>query len=426
MKTKWMKRMLSVLAVAVTGSMLVCACGNGGGTQESGSAGDTESKDKPTVTLMIDVSGYVPLNTAVKMVQEKFPEYNIVSKQWEYGEVKTAVKTTFASGGSGIDIAFSDARLLQTYLEADLLLDLTDYVEADEDWKNSFNENALSAATYDGKIYGLPWQTAYPVLIANNELLDQIGIEVTDNMSYDEWMEICQKIQDAGYFAFANGEQQGWILRQAYLNAFDDVKDLEAFCKGEIPFTDDRIKSAYERASSIYTKNYCYPGDGAIASSVDEGLAGFAGKEAVFYGTTNSSVATTVESSGITDYTILSYPTFSNSDTNYLLGAPDCYFVPANTENAEATIEVLKYLTSDEVMQAMTDAGTVVCNMNVTSEDPNYADYSKDMGRVYVNDPSQLSDELATSLEASLAEYIYNGEPSLANMDKLLEEAADK
>ncbi len=384
-----------------------------------------QAEGKPTITLMIDIPGYQPLNTAVEMVKEKFPEYDIVSKTWVYEDVKKSIKTTFASGSEEtIDIAFSDSRLLRTYYEADMLLDLTPYLEADENWKNSFYQSTLEAGCYDGGYYGVPWQTAYPVLVANNKILDEAGVEIKENMSYDDWMAVAKQIKDAGYFAFS-GEVHGWFMRQAFLNAFDTREDLDAFVAGEIPFTDERVVQAVKNAAEVFNEEYVYPGVGAVASTTDEGKAGFANERVAFFCVTNNMVATIPGDTGIEDISVVTFPSFSNTGTEFILGSPDCYFVPANCKNVEETIEVLKYLTSDEVMLAMADLGVVVCNQNVTGSLDIYDEISKDMDKVYSNDISQLSDELADAQEAAVANYMYEGESTLDKMEELRIEATE-
>ncbi len=422
MMKKRMTRMISTMTAAVMlGSLVLTGCGSSQG--DGGSDGGSGANEKPTVTLMIDIQGFPPLNEAVKMVKEKFPEYNIISKEWAGNDLNKTIKTTFASGGSeSIDIAFVASRSLQNFLDADMLLDLTAYLEEDSEWKSSFEEGALEASTFDGKYMAVPWQAPYPVLIANNELLDQVGIEVRDDMSYDEWMDIGQKLKDEGYATFAIEGASSWFLEQAYLNAFDTEEELNDFCNGKIKFTDQRVKDAFDRVAAVYNNGYCYLGEGALAATTDECLAGFTNGQAAFYVTTNSAVSSALDSSGITDYSIITVPSFSNTGTNYVLGAPDCYFVPSNVKNVEATVEVLKYLTSDEVMQAMVDKGAVVANVNVGSSDPFYSELTKDMSKVHPDEPIKLSDEIYDYITTSaLPEYIYSGEVALTTLDGLLE-----
>ncbi len=425
-KKKLQKVLGAVLAVTMMGAVALAGCGKSGGDgAENGGSGADAGADssKPTVTLMIDITGFPPLNSATQMVLDKFPDYNIVSKQWPSTDLTKTIKTTFASGGNeSIDISFVACRSLQSYKDADMLLDLTPYLEADPEWKNSVFENMLDAATIDGKIYAMPWQAAYPVMICNNEILKEVGVEITDDISYDDLMAAAKELKDAGYAPFGIEGASNWILVQAYLNAFETEEDVVAFCNGEIPFTDSRVKEAFDKAAAVYNNNYCYLEEGALAATTDEIVSGFANKQIACVFTTNSAARNALEMTGITNYTIIGMPSFSNTGLHNLLGAPDCYFVPANVQNEEETVEVLKYLTSTEVMQAMVDNGAVVANTNVDTSDEFYASVSKDIDRIHALDPVHLSDEINDYIGTSaLAEYIYNGDAALEKLDGMLE-----
>lgn len=425
-KKKLQKMLGVVLAITLMGTVALTGCQKSGGddAENGGSNADAgKDADKPTVTLMIDIAGFPPLNTAVQMVQEKFPEYNIVSKPWNLTELGKTIKTTFASGGNeSIDIAFSSCRQLQSYKDADMLLDLTPYLEEDSEWKNSVFENMLDAATFDGKVYAMPWQAAYPVMICNDDILKEVGVKITADMSYDELMAAAKELKDAGYAPFGLEGASNWILVQSYLNAFETEEDMQAFANGEIPFTDARVKEAFDKAAAVYNNNYFYLGEGALAATNDEVTSGFANKQIACVFSTNSAAKNVLEMTKIQNYTIVPMPSFSNTGMHNLLGAPDCYFVPANVQNKEATIEVLKYLTSTEVMQAMVDNGAVVANKNVDTSDEFYSIVSNDIDRMHPDDPVKLSDEINDYIAASaLAEYIYNGDAALEKLDGMLE-----
>lgn len=422
-KKKLQKMLGVVLAVTMIGTLALTGCKNSDGNDAGDGGSDAnagQDASKPTVTLMIDITGFAPLNAATQMTLSKFPEYNIVSKQWPAEDLTKTIKTTFASGGNeSIDIAFVACRQLQNYKDADMLLDLTSYLEADPEWKASMSESMWEAATIDGKIYAVPWQAAYPVMICNNDILKEAGVTMSDDMSYDELVAAAKKLKEAGYAPFGiEGGVASWVLKQAYLNAFDTEEEVIAFCNGEIPFTDPRVKAAFDKAAEVFTENYFYLDEGALAATTDEITSGFANEKIACIFSTNSAAKNIIETTGIENYTIMGMPTFSNTGLHNLLGAPDVYFVPANVQNEEETIEVLKYLTSTEVMQAMVDGGAVVANANVDTSDEFYAMVSKDLDRVHVLDPVHLSDEIADYLNVSAhSEYIYNGEAVLEKLE---------
>lgn len=387
------------------------------------------AEEKPTVTLMLEIGGYTPLVKVVEMAKEKFPEYNIISKEWSIDGVKKAIKTTIAADGEeSIDIAFFSSTGILGFAETGLLTDLTPYLDEDAEWKESFQEGALNSCTIDGAYYGVPWQSAYLVMVANKDIFDELGIEIKDDWTYDELIEVCETLKENGYFAFGvNTGNSSWLIRQSYLNGFETEEEVTAFNNGEISLYDEKVVEAFDRVKALYENNYCYPGEGAIAATDDEIKVGVANGKVALAATTNSGVGTLVADTGLENYQVVNFPSFSNYLTANLLGSPDVYIVPKNVNNIEATMDVLKYITGEEVLTEMANLGTVVTLKEVNAEDPNYAEYSKDMDRLHMQDFANLSDEISDYISsgAAVTTYLYEGESALDELEKMRETAIE-
>ena len=411
------KKMSRVLCSVLAATMLLGA----------GAVTVAAEEEKPTVTLMLEIGGYAPLVRAVEMVKEKFPEYNIISKEWSIDGVKRAIKTTLAAGGDeSIDIAFFSSTGILGFAETGLLTDLTPYLEEDAEWKDSFQESPLTSCTYEDAYYGIPWQSAYPVMVANKDIFEEVGIEIKDDWTYDELMEVCETLKENGYYTFGvSTGYSAWLIRQSYLNGFETEEELTAFNNGEISLYDEKVVEAFDRVKALYENNYCYPGEGAIAATDDECKVGMSNGKVALYATTNGGVGTLVADTGVENYQVVNFPSFSNYSTENLLGAPDVYIVPKNVQNIDATVEVLKYLTSEEVLTEMANLGTVVPLKEVDANDPNYAEYSKDMDRLHMHDFSNVSDEIGDYLGtgAAVTTYLYEGEAALDELEKMRETA---
>lgn len=419
-KEKMMKKKLaSLLCMSLAVGLLAAGCGSSG--EESG--GDKGEKEKPKVTLMIEIGGFPGLELAVDMAQEKFPDYEIISKEWSIDGVKKAIKTTQAAGGDeSIDIAFFSSTGISSFAENGMLTNLQPYLDEDAEWAGIFEESMLSSCTFENEVYGIPWQGAYPVLVANEDIFAEAGIEIRDDWTYDELLEVCETLKEKGYYGLgvASG-YNAWLVRQSYLNGFENEEDLAAFNRGEIPVTDEKVKAAFDRVKGLYDNNYCYPGEGAIAATDDEIKVGVSNGKVALAATTNSGAASMIEECGIENARVVNFPTISNSSSQNLLGAPDVYIVPSNAKNPEAVKDVLKYLTSEEVLNAMANVGVVVPLKEVDVEDPNYTEYSKDFGRLHSEDFANLSDEIGDyiSTGTAMTNYLYDGESALDELEQL-------
>ena len=74
----------------------------------------------------------------------------------------------------------------------------------------SFNGGMFDKQTYDGKIYAVPTNLAAACVFYNTEIFDKVGVEVP--VTYDELLDVCQKIQDAGISSISCSAGTAWCL----------------------------------------------------------------------------------------------------------------------------------------------------------------------------------------------------------------------
>ena len=210
-------------------------------------------------------------------------------------------------------------------------------------------------------------------------------------------------------------------MLQSYLNGFESEEELDAFNRGEVSLHDEKVVEAFDRVKNLYESNYCYPGEGAIAATDDELKVGMSNGQIALCATTNSGASALISDCGLENYQIVNFPSFSNYSEENLLGAPDVYIIPSNTKNPEAAVEVLKYLTSEEVLTEMANLGVVVPLKEVQADDPNYAEYSKDLGRLHTEDFCNLSDEIGDYISngTAVTNYLYDGESALDELEQM-------
>lgn len=75
--------------------------------------------------------------------------------------------------------------------------DLTELINADEEYKSEIGEAAIAANTIDGKLYSISINNVVMDYYYNTEIFEAAGIEPAK--TWDEFMENLQKIKDAGY-----------------------------------------------------------------------------------------------------------------------------------------------------------------------------------------------------------------------------------
>lgn len=146
--------------------------------------------------------------------------------------------------------------------------------------------------------------------------------------------------------------------------------------------------------------------------------------DVAIYCNVNGNAASAVEKVGDKfEVGVVSWPTMAEKpENNHILGSAFGYMVMSNTKYPDEAVEVLKYITGDEVQQMIADMGAIVVNKNTTSDDVNYSLYSKDADKIYPDEVINLSSEIFDNIVYNEpSNYLYNGEMTLDELDALRE-----
>lgn len=98
------------------------------------------------------------------------------------------------------DIVQMDYKYLQQYVNNNLLVDLTPYIEDGTIDTASCNQDVLNSGKVGDGLYALCNGINAPALLYNKTLLDENGITVKDNMTMDEFIALSREIEEkTGY-----------------------------------------------------------------------------------------------------------------------------------------------------------------------------------------------------------------------------------
>lgn len=107
---------------------------------------------------------------------------------------------TMASGGTLPDVIQQHSNYLIQYNEADLLMDLTPYVENGMLDISEISQNVIDLGTVDGKLLAVCSGVGTWGLTYNATLLEENGIEIHDNMTIQEFIDISRAVYEkTGY-----------------------------------------------------------------------------------------------------------------------------------------------------------------------------------------------------------------------------------
>jgi N,N'-diacetylchitobiose transport system substrate-binding protein len=371
-------RVLGALAVA---GLVVGACGGDDGDSDSADDATTtvaEATDAPGESSAPDTSGggsdaegtlRLWLNgpdTPQEIVDYAIAEFNkthpnvnveLERQQWT-GLVERL--TTSLSGSDAPDIVEFGNTQAQTFEAAGAVADLTEHV--DELGGDDFLQSLLEAGTYDDKVYAVPYYGGARIVVYRTDLFEASGIEVPTTL--DEWLAAGAKLkadnastpnfsgiyfpgrnwhavlsfiwENGGEIATKDGDQ--WVgqldspesieglefFKQVFDEAnsapadTDDANDYLAFCAGEVGM----MPAPGWKIGQILNE--------------EDGCPELEGKVGAFALPGNTAGTTA--------------PVFLGGS---VLG------IPANSQNQELAVELLKVLTSAGYQQQMAEAGLI-------------------------------------------------------------------
>lgn len=191
-----MKDVSKIAAMTLAGIMMVNAVpvfaggsdGNGGEVNLSMAWWGNQVRNERTQEAL---NKYHELNSNVTIEGQFFP----VEDYWN----KMA---TSAAGNSMPDLCQMGYNYLDQYVDSDLLLDLTPYIESGALDISNIQENVLAMGKVGDGNYGIVAGINAQCMMYNKTVTDECGITIKDNMTYDEFVEIAKEITEkTGYRA---------------------------------------------------------------------------------------------------------------------------------------------------------------------------------------------------------------------------------
>lgn len=166
------------------------------------------------ITLTMMVSGVASDNDfeteqLPKLVKEKWPNVTLEVTKLPDDNYYTSLKTKLASGECPDIILtqpmYAGQNSCYALAEAGYLASLNDLDNVQG------REDALSSVTYDGDIVTDTSSVAILGTYYNKELFAQAGIE-SEPQTWDEFLEDCKKLKDAGIQPIVMGDKDQYVL----------------------------------------------------------------------------------------------------------------------------------------------------------------------------------------------------------------------
>ena len=245
MKKKWISLLLSTtMAMGMIAGTGVTALADGEPEEITWMFWDDVKASQDLVSL-----GYGDIIDRFNETYDGQYHVNIVTTNLT--EYETKLSALIAAGDTPDVFICNPGPYMKRYVDTGAVADLTDTLKTDEkDWYDTFNPGVFDGVSFDDKICAVPINGAIGSLFYNTQIFEEQGIEVPK--TYDELIEACKKLQDAGISPIACSVNTTWVfsMMAGYLFQRSGCS-MNAINAHEENWTDDKYVAAAEKAKDI-------------------------------------------------------------------------------------------------------------------------------------------------------------------------------
>lgn len=217
-------------------------------------SGNSDAGDRQTVLKFISSWGGVDSKAeTLKNVLDAFQKSNpniVVHNESLFGEdFLPKIKTDFASGNDPDVFGMWPGSDINALIKAGKVAFLDDILNEDRAWRDSFNPDTWAYTTYDGKIYGLPFEVIFECLFVNTDLFYEYKIKIPQ--TFEELLNAVEAFKKHNIIPIAyNSQAEGTFLYQNIAAMLGGKEDIEE------PFEAGKVKPCYIEAMKYVKELY--------------------------------------------------------------------------------------------------------------------------------------------------------------------------
>ncbi len=345
-----MKKIIALL-LAIVMVLGLAACG---GNQSAGG-------DKQTVVYWAQWSETETQADVIKEAIARFeanhPEYK-VEVNWAGREVREILRTSI-DAGQVIDVIETGYDSLLNAVPEDLLVNITEQVEKTTlvNTVSPGMANFAKGFASDGKSwYYIPSQPFVGCVFYNKAIFREAGIDTLPT-TWAEFMDACQKIKDAGYYALTTDGAYASLVYSNWLGSyFGSAAYGEMMNDASHPnWSDPAIEQMGRDFAAMVENGYLTPGTGSFVFPAAQNTEFALGTTAMYCNATwlpNEVAEITGDSF---EWGMMFFPMpegGSGIQKTYMTGC-QFYAVPKTAKNVEGAVLLIEELTSEATQKAL-------------------------------------------------------------------------
>ena len=330
---------------------------NNGSESTTGSSGGGESEKVQEITWMFwdDLNATEDLiSLGYKETIERFNndykgKYHVTPITTNLEEYYNKLNALVAADDAPDVFIVSPGPQLTDYVEPGVAAPLDEYLNKDG-WKDTFTSDAVfTQQTYDGKIYAVPLNTAAACCFYNTEMFENAGASIPTN--WDEMIETCDKLKDAGYTPVTISAGTAWCLSMVagYLCEAEGV-ELPKLADGSASWEDGKLESVGNKLLQ-FSKYFQRT---AVGDTNDIATANFYNEEA----------AILIQGSWVIGQINGANPDFESKcgvfqfpGVERLIAKSDSLCMSSSTKYPDAAAALIKYFTDDTAQKYTAEKG---------------------------------------------------------------------
>lgn len=343
------RRLGATAALAVLG-LVATACGGGGSDEESAPAPEAPSEISGSVLMAMpgDNPGDLALRkTLAANFMKQNPDVKVTFTVIPATAYSQKVQTMIA-GGKPPDIFNGGDVQIPNYVEKNFVTDLTPYVERDNYDLGEFYPDLIENLTYDDKLVGLTDNYDTQVMYYNVDLFKEAGVaEPTSDWTWDDMVSAARELTSGS----GNSKTYGLVYDNWFAPYFDQI-----WANGGEPYPADGTECGYDSPEAIkaFTQIQDLYEEGLSPTPAQFAANGteqqfLSGKVAMLIGSGRWS-AYSLRDVKKFDWKIAPLPKGDEGRANFF--HISMFAIPRTSENTEAAFAFLKYMVSEEGIQA--------------------------------------------------------------------------
>ncbi len=198
------------------------------GNSEDDSRSSTKSLS-PVVFWSTDSQGARRelIDTNIAIFESQYESIDILPEYYDDESYKTKIKVAVAGNEMPDVFGYWIGGQFKTLVDAHVVADITEKVNENPEFKESFLPGAFEAVTYDGRIYGLPTTVGSVVIWYNKEIFSQYN--VSEPQSWDDLLEAVKVFNSNNVIPITVAGKDRWPLLHWFSYLSQRVGGVEPF-----------------------------------------------------------------------------------------------------------------------------------------------------------------------------------------------------